>query len=327
MIVNHCWTPGWAAFDDGCMRIPPLLAVSVVLLWALGYPLGAIGVGAMSPFLLLFLRFALSGVLMAAVVAGTRRALPRGRQWGHAVIAGLLTQALQFLGCYLGFQAGVPAGIAALILGVNPAVTAVVARVTLRERLTRRKVAAAGLGLAAVVAACWATVPQLAHAGAGIGFVLLGLAGLAVGGVYQQRFCRDVDPVVGNTVGLLTATVPTGILVLVFGATVTDPVRAAVVLAVMVVLSSMVATTLYLRVIAIAGAGGAAMLFAVIPAVAALLSFLLLGESFRAGAVVGLALGSAACVVAATGRPARSPHPAAAVPPPVSPSPAAGPCR
>ncbi|MBS4100513.1 DMT family transporter [Tsukamurella paurometabola] len=283
------------------MRIPPALALSVVVLYAFGYPLGALGIAAMSPFLLLFLRFAISGALMLALVRATGRRLPRGVELGHATVVGLLTQATQFLGCYLGLQAGVPAGVAALIIGVNPAVTTVVARLALRERLTPRRALAATLGLAAVVAACWSTVPALAHAGAGIGFTLLGLVGIAVGGVYHQRFCRGVDPLAGNAVGMAVAAIPAGVLVAVFGATVVRPIQGVVVLVLMVLLSSMTATTLYLRVIGIAGAGGAAMLFAVIPSVSALFAFLLLGEPVQPGAIAGLALGGAACAIASLG--------------------------
>ncbi|CAM3209778.1 DMT family transporter [Tsukamurella hominis] len=294
------------------MRIPPVLALSVVVLYAFGYPLGALGVAAMSPFLLLFLRFAISGVLMLGLVRATGRRVPKGADLGHAVVVGLLAQATQFLGCYLGLQAGVPAGVAALIIGVNPAVTTVVARVALRERLTASRSLAALLGLAAVVTACWSTVPMLAHAGAGIGFTLIGLAGIAVGGVYQQRFCRDVDPTAGNAIGMVVAAVPAGALVVLFGADVTDPVRGALVLVLMVLLSSMTATTLYLRVIGIAGASGAAMLFAVIPAVSALFAFLMVGEAVHPGVLAGLVLGGAACVIASRGG-RRAPAPDLAV--------------
>ncbi|BDD83014.1 hypothetical protein TPB0596_27770 [Tsukamurella pulmonis] len=283
------------------MRIPPLLALSVVVLYAFGYPLGALGIAAMSPFLLLFLRFAVSGALMLGLVRFTGRRLPRGADLGHAVVVGMLTQATQFLGCYLGLRAGVPAGVAALIIGVNPAVTTVLSRMVLQEQMTARRSLAAVLGLAAVVTACWSTVPALAHAGAGLGFTLVGLAGIALGGVYQQRFCREVDPVAGNAVGMAVAAVPAGVLMLLFGATVVDPVRGAVVLVLMVVLSSMTATTLYLRVIGIAGASGAAMLFAVIPSVSAVFAFLILGEPVHPGVVAGLALGGAACAIASTG--------------------------
>ncbi len=288
-------------FDHRGMGIPPLLALAVVVLYAFGYPLGALGIAAMSPFLLLFLRFAISGVLMLGLVRATGRRIPRGADLGHAVVVGLLTQATQFLGCYLGLQAGVPAGVAALIIGVNPAVTTVVARVALRERLTARRAVAAALGLAAVVTACWSTVPALTHAGAGIGFTLLGLVGIAVGGVYQQRFCREVDPLAGNAVGMAVAAVPAGALAVLFGASVTDPAKGVLVLVLMVLLSSMTATTLYLRVIGIAGASGAAMLFAVIPSVSALFAFLMLGEPVHAGVVAGLVLGGAACAIASLG--------------------------
>ncbi len=294
------------------MRIPPALATAVVVLYAFGYPLGALGVAAMSPFLLLFLRFAISGALMLGLVRVAGRDLPRGADLGHALVVGLLTQAMQFLGCYLGLRAGVPAGVAALVIGVNPAVTTVVVRIALRERLTPRRALAAVLGLAAVVTACWSTVPALAHAGAGIGFTLLGLAGIALGGVYQQRFCRDVDPVAGNAVGMAVAAVPAGVLALVFGAAVTDPRRGALVLVLMVLLSSMTATTLYLRVIGIAGASGAAMLFALIPSVSALFAFLMLGEPVHPAVIAGLVLGSAACATASLGG-RRTPAPDPAV--------------
>lgn len=300
-----------------------MLALSVVVLYAFGYPLGALGIAAMSPFLLLFLRFAVSGVLMLGLVRATDRRLPRGADLGHAVVVGLLTQATQFLGCYLGLQAGVPAGVAALIIGVNPAVTTVVARIALRERLTARRALAALLGLAAVVTACWSTVPALAHAGAGVGFTLVGLAGIAVGGVYQQRFCRDVDPLAGNAIGMVVAAVPAGALTVLFGATVSDPVQGALVLVLMVLLSSMTATTLYLRVIGIAGASGAAMLFAVIPSVSALFAFLMLGEALHPGVLAGLVLGGAACALASLGG-RRTPAPDRKVDEPALPEASAG---
>lgn len=303
-----------------------MLALSVVVLYAFGYPLGALGIAAMSPFLLLFLRFAVSGVLMLGLVRATDRRLPRGADLGHAVVVGLLTQATQFLGCYLGLQAGVPAGVAALIIGVNPAVTTVMARIALRERLTARRALAALLGLAAVVTACWSTVPALAHAGAGIGFTLVGLAGIAVGGVYQQRFCRDVDPLAGNAIGMVVAAVPAGALTVLFGATVSDPVQGALVLVLMVLLSSMTATTLYLRVIGIAGASGAAMLFAVIPSVSALFAFLMLGEALHPGVLAGLVLGGAACALASLGG-RRTPAPDRAVDEPARPEASAGAVR
>ncbi|WP_344995503.1 DMT family transporter [Tsukamurella soli] len=279
------------------MRLSPVVAVPLILLWAFGYPLGALGVAAMSPMLLVFLRFGLSGIAMAVVVRATGRRWPCGAALRHAVVAGLLGQAGQFMGLYLGLTAGVPPAVAALVIAVNPVVTTLAARITLAEKLTGRKVVAAALGLAAVVAACWSAVGHLTHAGAGIGFTLLGLAGLVSGGLYQQRFCRGADPITLNAVGLMSSALPAGIAAIATGLAVPHPVRAVEVLAAMVVLSSLVATTLYVRAIAQAGAVAAASVFAVIPSVTALMTYAMFGTRPSLGAVVGLVLGAAACVV------------------------------
>ncbi|MDF0532633.1 DMT family transporter [Tsukamurella sp. 8F] len=283
------------------MRNRSGLTVAVIVLWALGYPLGALGVSAMSPMLLLFLRFGLSAVVMCGFVAASGRRLPRGRALAHAAVAGLLTQACQFVGLYLGLYAGVPASVAALVIAVNPAATTIAARIALGEELTRRRVVAATVGLAAVVAACWSAVPHLAHVGAGIGFTLLGLVGLVAGGLYQQRFCKATDPVTGNAIGLVVATPVTCALTVLLGAHVYNVPRALVVVTAMVLLSSLVATTLYVRLVATSGAAGAAAVFAVIPAVTALFAFFLLGDRPTAGTWVGLALGAISCLVAAGG--------------------------
>jgi len=77
--------------------------------------------------------------------------------------------------------------------------------------------------------------------------------------------------------------------------TVTEPVKAAVAVAAVVLLNAVVSMTLYVRGINDYGAAAVAMLFAVIPAVAGVLSWVLIGERPDLGIAVGLVLGAAAC--------------------------------
>jgi drug/metabolite transporter (DMT)-like permease len=63
----------------------------------------------------------------------------------------------------------------------------------------------------------------------------------------------------------------------------------------MVLLNATLAVSLYVRAINTHGAAAVAMLFAVIPAVAAVLSWLMLGQRPDAGVAVGLLLGGLAC--------------------------------
>ncbi len=282
---------------------PPLgLSTALVLLWAFGYPLGALGVSAMSPMLLITLRFAGSGLAMLALAIVTGRRFPRGRMLGHVMVLGILTQAAQFGCAYLALSLGTPAVIVALVIALNPLATTLLAWPILGTRVTRTGLSAVLVGTAAVVVTC---LPRIvAHPGSmsiAVGLVLLALLGVALGGIYQQKFCTGVDLVASNATQLLVATVPVGIITLLTPQTITDPVRAAWVLPTMIVASSMVATTLLLRLVNIAGAAVTSMLFTIIPSVAALMSWAMLGQRPDAGIVIGLVLGGVALLISGRG--------------------------
>jgi drug/metabolite transporter (DMT)-like permease len=144
--------------------------------------------------------------------------------------------------------------------------------------------------------------------------LVVSLLALASGGVYQQRFCRSVDfratAALQNTASLI----PVAVLAAVMPWTVTNLHTAVVAVGAVVLLNATLCMTMYVRALARYGAAAVAMLFAVIPAIAGVLSWLLLGQRPDLGVVVGLVLGALACwlnsrAVARTVRPA-SPAPA-----------------
>ena len=77
--------------------------------------------------------------------------------------------------------------------------------------------------------------------------------------------------------------------------TVTDPWKAVGAVAAVVLFNATTAMTFYVRAINKYGAAAVAMLFAVIPAVAGVLSWLMLGQRPDVGIAVGLVVGAAAC--------------------------------
>ncbi|MGC4933887.1 DMT family transporter [Gordonia sp. DT30] len=282
------------------MRIPLVPASAFVLLWAFGYPLGALGVTAMSPMALLAIRFAGSAAALGLIAALTHRTFPRGRMLAHVAVVGLLTQFLQFGCAYLALQLDVPAVIVALVIALNPVATALLAWPVLGTRLRPRQWVGIGVGTAAVLTACLPRVlADASTMGLAVGLVLLALAGVALGGLYQQRFCGSVDLVAGNSIQLGVALIPTAALALATPQTISDPLRAAWVLPTMIILSSMVATTLFLRLVNTAGAAATSMLFTLIPSVSALLGWGMLGQRPDAGIGVGLVLGAASLVIVA----------------------------
>ena len=75
----------------------------------------------------------------------------------------------------------------------------------------------------------------------------------------------------------------------------TNAPQAAWTVAVLVLANSVVAATLYIAAIKQAGAAAVSLLFGIIPSMAALLSWAIMGERPDLGVVAGLVLGAAAC--------------------------------
>ena len=125
--------------------------------------------------------------------------------------------------------------------------------------------------------------------------LIVALLSLAAGGVYQQRFCAGVDFRATAALQNVIALVPVAVLATVMPETVADPWKAAGAVAAVVLLNATLCMTLYVRAINHFGAAAVAMLFTVIPAVAGLLSWLMLGQRPDIGIAIGLLVGAAAC--------------------------------
>ena len=102
-------------------------------------------------------------------------------------------QAVQFCFLYLAIQRGAPAVLCAVVIAMNPVATALLAAVFLRDRLGALRIVALALGVAAVLAACASRLAAEHGVDPAVMLLLVALLGLAAGGVYQQRFCADVD--------------------------------------------------------------------------------------------------------------------------------------
>ena len=240
-------------------------------------------------------RFGLAGMILSGWALLSRVTWPTGRTLAHVLVAGLLTNALQFICLYLALMHGAPAVLGAVIISMNPVVTAVLATLFLGEGLTWTRVGALVLGVLAVLAACAGRLIAVGRVDTVVLLLLGALLAISAGGVYQQRFCSGVDfratAAAQNGVALL----PVAVLAAVTPFTVADPWKAAGAVAAVVLFNATLCMTLYVRAINNFGAAAVAMLFAVIPAVAGVLSWLMLGQRPDIGIAVGLVVGAAAC--------------------------------
>jgi drug/metabolite transporter (DMT)-like permease len=280
------------------MDLPPMplrTASAVTFSYALGYPIGNLAVASMTPMAALVLRFSLAATILAtwSQLSGAR--WPKGRQLGHVMVTGLLMQAVQFCCLYEAVQLGAPAVLCAVLIAMNPVSTAILGAIFLRQRLSGVRIVALLLGVVAVLAACASRL--LATRGVDPVLVLLvvALLGLSAGGIYQQRFCTGVDFRATSALQNVVALAPAAILASTTPFAVHDPVKAVIAISGIVLLNATLAVSLYVRAINAHGAAAVAMLFAVIPAVAGLLSWLMLGQRPDLGIAVGLVLGAAAC--------------------------------
>jgi drug/metabolite transporter (DMT)-like permease len=276
-------------------RMPVRTASTVTFFYALGYPVGNAAVAAMSPMAVLVVRFGLAAAILGtwARVAGVR--WPRGPKLGHVAVSGLLMQAVQFCFLYLAIQRGAPAVLCAVIIAMNPVATALLAAVFLRDRLGARRIIALALGVAAVVAACASRLAAEHGVDPVLMLLMVALLGLAAGGVYQQRFCADIDFRAAAAVQNVVALVPAAVLTALTPFAVHNTAHAVVAVAGVVLLNAALGVSLYVRAINIHGAPAVAMLFCVIPAVAGALSWAMLGQRIDIGVGIGLVLGAAAC--------------------------------
>src|SRR6478672_3031265 len=261
-------------------RMPVRTASTVTFFYALGYPVGNAAVAAMSPMAVLVVRFGLAAAILGtwARVAGVD--WPRGGKLGHVAVTGLLMQAVQFCFLYLAIQRGAPALLAAMFL---------------RDRLGARRIIALALGVAAVLAACASRLAAEHGVDPVLMLLLVALLGLAAGGVYQQRFCADVDFRAAAAVQNVVALVPAAVLTALTPFAVHNTTHAVIAVAGVVLLNAALGVSLYVRAINIHGAPAVAMLFCVIPAVAGALSWAMLGQRIDIGVGIGLVLGAGAC--------------------------------
>jgi drug/metabolite transporter (DMT)-like permease len=281
--------------------MPLRTATTVTFFYALGYPIGNLAVHALSPMAVLAFRFGLAGAILGGWAALARVRFPTGRTLGHVAVAGLLMQAVQFCALYVAIQHGAPAVLCAVVIAMNPVATALLAAAFLRDRLTARRVVALVLGVAAVLAACATRLIASGGVDPVVGLLLVALLGLAAGGVYQQRFCAGVDFRASTAVQNAVAFVPALVLALSTPVEVHNLQHAVLAVAGVVLLNATLGVSLYVRAIGLHGAASVAMLFCVIPAVAGVLSWLMLGERMNLGIAAGLVLGALACWLNASG--------------------------
>jgi drug/metabolite transporter (DMT)-like permease len=276
------------------------LPLLFIVMWSSGYVVGKMALPFVGPYTLIFIRFASAALILLAVSLATNAPWPKTRaQFGHLVVVGLLIQALQFAGLYMGLGLGVSAAVAALIVGTMPVFTALGATRFLNEKVSGVEWLGLVGGLFGVALVVYEQLGNTATASLSAYLcVVLALVGITAGSLYQKKYCSSMDLRTGGLIQLTTAAIVMFFLADHFeGLAVRWTPTMIFASGWLSLVNSIGAISILFILMRKGEASKVAGLFHLIPAVTALMGFVFLGETFSAINAVGFAITALAVYV------------------------------
>lgn len=259
-----------------------------VVLWSTGFIATKYVLRGAAPLTYLALRMAIVVGLMAIIAALTRPQWPDRRGVFHSIIAGLLVHGFYLGGTAVAIAHAIPAGLSALIPGLQPILTSTLANRWLGERVTPLQWGGLVLGLFGVLLVLH-NRPMTGEAGWGWIATGVSLVSITLGTLYQRRFCNAIDWRAGNLVQYIAVTALFGAGAVLFEDNAIHwSAEFALALAWLTVVLSIGTIGLLYWLIRHHAATSVASLFYLVPAVTALMAFLLFGERLDAVAIAGM---------------------------------------
>jgi len=287
-----------------------------VALWSTGFIGAKFGLPHAEPFTFLFVRCVLTLALLVPLILLLRADWPRGpRLWGHIAVSGLLVHGAYLGGVFYGIYQGMPAGLTALLVGLQPLLTAALAGPLLNERLGKAQWLGLVLGLAGIALVLGGKLDpgETLFQGFGIGAlasVLVALAGISLGTLYQKRYCTGMPLLSGTVVQYLATSALVGLGALVFETREIEWTPTFMLtLGWLVLVLSISAILLLMALIRRGEASRVASLFYLVPPVTALEAWWLFDERLPPLSLLGMAIAIAGVVLVVRGRAAGARRP------------------
>ena len=265
-------------------------------LWGGSFFFVEILVNHLPPLTIVTFRVGLAAVALWAIVLMLKLPIPKTRQqWTALLIVGLFNNALPFSLITWG-QTEISSSLASILNATTPFFTVLVAGALLvDERITTLKLLGVIIGLLGTVVligpnalkgVTGSLLGQLAVMGAGLSY--------AIAGVFSRRFKQwDVSPMIVATGQVTMATIillPLALWIDRPWVNFNLPLEAIGAIAGLSMFSTVIAYTLYFRLIASAGATNAALVTFLVPISAILLGVVILGENFNILQAFGMGL-------------------------------------
>lgn len=256
-----------------------------VLLWSSGAIFSKWGLAHASPFAFLLMRFAIAFMALLLIMPLMKFQMPRGSTAvGYALATGVVLLGAYQIFYLLALDLKVTPGVIATVMGVQPILTAVI----MERRHSFSRSLGLLLGLVGLVLVVYQGIGLAGLSWAGILYALLALASMTAGTLMQKRITH-------NPLGTLPLQYLAGLLV----CAVFVPFQpfhfehsAGFVVPVlwMGLVVSVLATLLLYRMIARGNLVNVTSLFYLVPAVTAVMDYLIFGNKLAALSVLGMAM-------------------------------------
>jgi drug/metabolite transporter (DMT)-like permease len=283
---------------------PPWLVLApaiFLILWSGGFSIAKLGIRHAEPLTFLALRYAIVLIILTPFAMALRPAWPRRlAQWLHIAMVGFLIQGVYFGLCYLSFHAGTSSGTVAIIVCLQPILVGLAAPYFARERVSAVRWVGLVLGLAGAAIVIFAQSAIAAETAIGVFYAVGGLLGITAGTLWEKRFGSQHHPIVSNMIQYavgLVATLPLALAAenLLVDWTSLEFVSA---LAYLVIGNSIISMTLLLAMIRAGEVARVSSLFYLVPPVATLMAWPILGETMSPYAWLGMAVAAAGVAIA-----------------------------
>src|SRR6202011_1901161 len=261
-------------FEKLAARAAPAI---FVVLWSTGFIATKYVLHSAEPLTYLTIRMAVVVAIMVVIVAVARPQWPDRAGIAHSVVAGILVHGFYLGGTAVAIAHSIPAGLSALIPGLQPILTSTLANRWLGERVTPLQWMGLLLGLGGWVAAG------------------VSLVSIPLGTLYQRRYCGRIDWRAGNLVQYIAVTIFFAVGAWLFESNVVHWTGEFVLsLAWLAVVLSIGSIGLLYWLIRRSAATSVASLFYLVPAVTAVMAYMLFGERLDAVAIAGMVACAAA---------------------------------
>lgn len=281
---NHKPAPAWIAFAPA----------TFVVLWATGFIVAKLSAGHVEPLTFLAIRFPIAGLLFAGFAFLQKAPWPSSNRAFHASVAGALLHGGYLGPIYWVVAHGMPAGVSALIVGLQPLMTTILAALIVGETISRRHWLGLVTGIIGVGLVVWPKIVVGNIDGITpltVGLNVLGAFSVSLGTVYQKRFATGLNMASAGFWQYVG-----GSLVVLLGALALEhfgfdgSFNAWFALGWSVIVLSLVAITLLMLLIRHGDVSRVSGLIFLVPAVAAVMAYVLFNETLVPIQILGMAV-------------------------------------